>query len=138
MIKQLQAYFATKWPVIIWSVIIFLLLVMPPISIAKEKQFEITQLDKIIHALLFGIQVVLWGYCLQSKNRPVSVFRIALAGAVLISCGYGILMEYVQLWVDRDFDVWDMLADAIGACLGWLYFLLKKRDPGGNRGRNQN
>lgn len=138
MIKQLQAYFATKWPVIIWSVIIFLLLVMPPISIAKEKQFEITQLDKIIHALLFGIQVVLWGYYLQSKNRPVSVFRIALAGAVLISCGYGILMEYVQLWVDRDFDVWDMLADAIGACLGWFYFLLKKRDPGGNRGRNQN
>ncbi len=138
MIKQLQAYFATKWPVIIWSVIIFLLLVIPPISIAKEKQFEITHLDKFIHALLFGIQVVLWGYYLQSKDRPVSVFRIALAGAVFISCGYGILMEYVQLWVDRDFDVWDMLADAIGACLAWLYFLLKKRDPGGNRGRNQN
>lgn len=137
MNKQLQTYFATKWPVIIWSVIIFLLLVVPPISIAKEKQIDFTHLDKVIHSILFAIQVVLWGYYLQSKNRPVSVFRLNLAGAVFLSCCYGILMEYVQLVVNRDFDVWDMLADAVGAIIGWLYFL-KKRDPGGNRGRNQN
>lgn len=127
MNKNLQKYFATIWPAIIWSVIVFLLLAVPPISIAKEKQFDITHLDKIIHAGLFAILVVLWGYWLKSIYIFFSKFLFALSITFFLSVCYGIVMEYIQLWVGRDFDIWDMLADGAGAAAGWLFLAVKER-----------
>lgn len=127
MNKQFQKYFATIWPAIIWSVIVFLLLVAPPISIAKEKQFDITHLDKIIHAFLFAVLVVLWSYWLKPKYTSFSKFLVVLSVTAFFSTCYGIIMEYIQLWVGRDFDVWDMLADGVGAAAGWLLIAVKER-----------
>lgn len=140
MKQQLRKYLYTKWPAIFWSVIIFLLLVMPPININPKKTIEFSGLDKIIHFLLFGIMVWLWGYYQKTisstrKNPVPQLFFITIVVTV-----YGIAMEYVQDWVDRDFDVWDMVADAAGAITAFflLLVLVQKEDPGGNRGRNQN
>lgn len=127
MNKQFQQYFSTIWPAIIWSVIIFLLLVVPPIRIAKERQLDITHLDKIIHFILFAVLVALWGYYFKSKRFTFFKLLFTLAGFVLLSTFYGILMEYVQLWAGRDFDVWDMLADGVGAVAGWLFIAVKER-----------
>lgn len=127
MNKQFQKYFVTIWPAIIWSVIVFLLLVVPPISIAKEKHFDITHLDKIIHAFLFGVLVVLWGYWLKTKYIVFPKFLVALSVTLFLSVCYGIVMEYIQRWVGRDFDVWDMLADGVGAVAGWLLIAVKER-----------
>jgi VanZ family protein len=138
MKQQLRKYLYTKWPAIIWSVIIFLLLVMPPININKEQPLEISGLDKTIHFLLFGIMVWLWGY----YHKTISSTRKKLARQLLlitiVAIVYGIIMEYVQDWVGRDFDVRDMLADAAGAITAFFVLLVQKEDPGGNRGRNQN
>jgi VanZ like family len=138
MKQQLRKYLYTKWPAIIWSVIIFLLLVMPPININREKPLEFSGLDKTIHFLLFGIMVWLWGYYQKTissarKNLTLQLFLTAIVVSV-----YGIVMEYVQDWVGRDFDVWDMVADAAGAITAFFLLLAQKEDPGGNRGRNQN
>ncbi|HLP37393.1 VanZ family protein [Lacibacter sp.] len=138
MKQQLRKYLNTKWPAIFWSVIIFLLLVMPPININQEKPLEFSGIDKAIHFLLFGIMVWLWGYYQKTisatrKNLVSQLLRITVI--VMI---YGIVMEYVQDWVGRDFDVWDMVADAAGAITGFILLLVQKEDPGGNRGRNQN
>ncbi len=127
MKKRLQKYFATIWPAIIWSVIVFLLLTVPPISIAKEKHFDITHLDKIIHAILFAVLVILWGNWLKPKYIFFSKFLLVLSITVFLSVCYGIVMEYIQLWVGRDFDVWDMLADGAGAVAGWLFLAVKER-----------
>jgi len=56
-------------------------------------------------------------------NRFIKVLFIVS----LLATGYGIAMEFVQLKVGRDFDIWDMLADAIGAFTAWLYFVIKNR-----------
>jgi VanZ family protein len=138
MKQQLRKYLYTKWPAIIWSVIIFLLLVIPPLNINQEKPLEISGLDKTIHFLLFGIMVWVWGYYQQtiSSTRKKFVPRLLLITIVVIV--YGIVMEYVQDWVGRDFDVWDMVADAAGAVTAFFILLVQKEDPGGNRGRNQN
>jgi VanZ family protein len=138
MKQQLRKYLYTKWPAIIWSVIIFLLLVIPPLNINQEKPLEISGLDKTIHFLLFGIMVWVWGYYQQtiSSTRKKFVPRLLLITIVVIV--YGIVMEYVQDWVGRDFDVWDMVADAAGAVTAFFVLLVQKEDPGGNRGRNQN
>lgn len=120
-------YLITKWPAIIWSVIVFILLVLPPLSIAKETQLPITHFDKLIHFLLFGILVFLWGSYLKTKNQLSKKFILLLFIVFLVATGYGILMEFVQLKVGRDFDVWDMLADAVGSFTAWLYFVIKNR-----------
>lgn len=138
MKQQLRKYLYTKWPAIFWSVIIFLLLVMPPVNINAEKPLEFSGLDKTIHFLLFGIMVWLWGYyqkTVSSKRRNLTL-QLFFIGIIVI--GYGIVMEYVQGWVGRDFDVWDMVADAAGAIAAFFILLVQKEDPGGNRGRNQN
>lgn len=138
MKQQLRKYLYTKWPAIIWSVIIFLLLVMPPININQEKPLEFSGLDKTIHFFLFGIMLWLWGYHQKtvSSKRKKPVFQLFIITIIVI--GYGIVMEYVQDWVGRDFDVWDMVADAAGTITAFLLLLVQKEDPGGNRGRNQN
>ena len=48
---------------------------------------------------------------------------------VIIATLYGIAMEYVQGWVGRDFDVWDMVADAAGAVAAGSWLLIQKRRP---------
>lgn len=138
MKQQLRKYLYTKWPAIIWSVIIFLLLVMPPININQEKPLEFSGLDKTIHFFLFGIMLWLWGYHQKTvfSKRKKPFFQLFIITIIVI--GYGIAMEYVQDWIGRDFDVWDMVADAAGTITAFLLLLVQKEDPGGNRGRNQN
>jgi hypothetical protein len=138
MKQQLRKYLTTKWPAIIWSVIIFLLLVMPPLRINQEKTLEVSGLDKTIHFLLFGIMVWLWGYYQKTVSSTRKSLIVQLLLITIIICVYGIIMEYVQDWVGRDFDVWDMVADAAGAITAFFLLLVQKEDPGGNRGRNQN
>jgi VanZ family protein len=138
MKQQLRKYLYTKWPAIFWSVIIFLLLVMPPVNIKPEKPLEFSGLDKTIHFLLFGIMVWLWGYYQKTVSSKRKDLTLQLFFITIIVIGYGIVMEYVQDWVGRDFDVWDMLADAAGAVTAFFVLLVQKEDPGGNRGRNQN
>lgn len=138
MKQQLRKYLTTKWPAIIWSVIIFLLLAMPPLNINQEKPLELSGLDKTIHFLLFGMMVWLWGYyqITIAANKKTTVGQLLII--TLVTIVYGIVMEYVQDWVGRDFDVWDMVADGAGAVTAFLLLLVQKEDPGGNRGRNQN
>jgi VanZ family protein len=127
MKKLFQKYIITKWPAIIWSVIIFILLAMPPVTIPNEKKLDLYQFDKVIHASLFGLLVVLIGFYLRPKYKSVSKFLLILSGIVILATLYGISMEYVQLYIGRDFDVKDMMADAVGAVLGWLFFAIKDK-----------
>ncbi|MEJ8841334.1 VanZ family protein [Lacibacter sp. H375] len=138
MKQQLRKYLYTKWPAIIWSVIIFLLLVMPPINISPKKTLEFSGLDKTIHFLLFGIMLWLWGYYQKTVSSAGKNLVLQLCFITMVVIVYGIVMEYVQDWVGRDFDVWDMVADAAGAIVAFFILLVQKEDPGGNRGRNQN
>jgi len=127
MKEKVQQYLRTKWPAILWSVIVFILLAMPSIKLPTENKIELTHIDKVIHFILFFTLVALWGYYLQTKKRSKTKFLLALFAVTLISTFYGILMEYVQLWTGRDFDVWDMVADGVGAVAGWLLFAIKDK-----------
>ncbi len=129
MKKKVQLYLRTKWPAIIWSVIIFLLLAMPPINLGEKQVIEFSGLDKLIHFFLFGMMVWLWGYYQQQYISSGKLFFRKLWVIVMVATIYGIAMEYVQRWVGRDFDVWDMVADAAGAATAGLWLLIQKRRP---------
>jgi VanZ family protein len=135
MKEKIQQYLSTKWPAIIWSVFVFILLVLPPEALNKERKIEIVQLDKIIHFFLFGILAGLWAYY-KKQQRQKQLFPFLFI--VAVTAVYGIATEFVQDWVGRDFDVWDMVADAAGALVFVCWVWYKKEDPGRNRGRNQN
>ena len=85
------------------------------------------KVTRCIHFILFFTLVFLWGNYLQTKKRSKRKFLLALIAVTFIATFYGILMEYVQLWTGRDFDVWDMVADGMGAVAGWLLFAVKDK-----------
>ena len=128
------------WPALTWSVIIFILLIIPGRELPPGP--EIPSFDKIIHIVLFGIQVWLWSYYIKhGTNFPKHMWIFLLI--FLLSCLYGIGMEYYQKYfvVNRAFETGDILADITGSAIA--FFLFRKRQDKKiglyrNRGRNQN
>ena len=119
--KRISTYLSRRWVAISWTVIIFILLAMPGSVIPKEQTFSIPHFDKFIHVVLFGGFVYLWSYYYSRKKlAPKKLARVFFI-IFIISCGYGIGMEYVQKYFipGRDYDQQDILADIIGAALAY-------------------
>ena len=114
------------WPATIWSALIFILLVAPGKSLPPQNLLGIPQLDKVLHAFLFFVFTWLWTKTIAEKKVQANFKKQIVAIAVLATL-YGIALEYVQLYVGRDFDVWDMVADAAGAFTFVLFY--KKNWP---------
>lgn len=116
-------------PAIGWIVICTILLTLPGSSFPKEDWLDKIWFDKWVHIGLFAAIVVTWCWGVfksGSKNQARLFLQITLL-AVL----YGIVMEYVQkyLVVNRSFDRADIIADAAGAYVGYLFsrkVLIKK------------
>jgi hypothetical protein len=115
MKRFLQPYLYTKWPTIIWSVIVFVLLAMPGNGIFVETWFNSIHLDKLVHFLLFFILTWLWVQFVQQKTTITKGMLLFIAAIATL---YGIAMEFVQIYTGRDFSTGDMLADGAGAFAG--------------------
>lgn len=118
--------FFTIWPATIWSAIIFILLTIPGSGLPEQDIFNIPNLDKVLHAILFFVFTWLWAKSIH-KDKPNINFKKQIIFIAVIATLYGIALEYVQLFVDRDFDVWDMVADGAGAFACVLFY--KKLAP---------
>ena len=67
-----------------------------------------------------------------AKGRLRNVAWPIVGGAIVISSAYGVTDEYHQLFVPgRNFDVWDMVADACGSLVGasavWAWSIIRRR-----------
>ena len=119
-IKKILSF---RVPALLCTILIFILMVIPGTMLPKEEHFFIPDFDKFIHAFLFGSFVFLW--CVYSasrwKNQRLLYLRFFLI--CLIGCVYGIAMEYVQKYFipNRDYDLYDIFADAVGAFAGFLF-----------------
>ena len=121
------------WPAIIWTMLIFVLLVMPTKGLEGKDVNEMPNVDKFVHVILFAVFSFLWLSFVDSTN-PINDKFILLAILILGSL-YGLGMEFVQKYfTERSFSLLDALADTIGTAIG----LVIKKSPYGNRGRNQN
>ncbi len=115
-------------PAIGWLLLVTLLLVLPGQAFPQETWLSNIQFDKIVHIGLFA--VLTWLFCRGlyqtfPQARLKSNF-IYIAPAAVV---YGLVMEFVQKYYVpfRSFDVYDVVADGIGAFAGyffsvWLYF----------------
>jgi VanZ family protein len=126
-----------RWPATLWTVLIFILLVIPDSGLPKRGMLGVPNLDKVAHILLFGGFVVLWHLARPTRLPAV---RHPLLLLFAISSAYGIAMEFVQLgFTNRAFEAWDIAADVAGAGAAALGIGFgQKRSPYGHRGRNQN
>jgi hypothetical protein len=100
----------TFFVALLWSALIFYGCSMPGKDLPKVGLFD--HADKLIHFTFFVVFFILW-YC-----RFGSPIRL-----VIIAAAYGLAIEFYQLYFvpGRSFDIWDAVADALGALLAWLW-----------------
>ena len=109
-----------------WLVFISILFFLPGSSFPKNNWFAKIYLDKWVHVGVFA--VLLFLVCAAFNRRRNRSVLFVIAGAV-----YGLLVEIIQKeWVPRrGFDVYDLLADIVGAMAGaavwWRVY--KKNKP---------
>jgi VanZ family protein len=115
----LQKISQNRWTAVAWTAVIFLLMILPKSGIPNQGLFGIPHLDKLVHAVMFGLFVWLW-FQAASKDKKKPARRMAWM-LFLVAIGYGTAMEFVQhYFTDRDFDNWDILADTAGALVAWI------------------
>ncbi|MDP4128728.1 MAG: VanZ family protein [Bacteroidota bacterium] len=122
--QKIKKILSRRYPAILWTLIIFILLALPGTMLPSEGNFKIPNFDKYVHISIFCLFVLLWsiyyGTKPHTKNRHI-FFVIFIA-----ACLYGTAMEFVQKYFIpfRDFDLYDILADVVGACIGYLLMRL--------------
>lgn len=118
------------WPAIVWALGILVLIGVPGTYFPSITTFwDWLSPDKVVHFVLFGGQtfLILYGFREQyfhTQNRYL--FTIVAIG---LGVAYGLLTELLQyyVFVGRDGNYFDFIADAIGAFIGYLAFYLLYR-----------
>jgi VanZ family protein len=118
---MIKKYWYSYWPGLLWTIAIFILLILPGSSFPKNNWFDEIYLDKWIHIFLFACFVILWSlaYKLQSlAQQKARLLKLMFTGIL-----FGVTMEVIQhFWVpSRSFEVKDIMADTAGTFIGWLY-----------------
>lgn len=108
-----------------WSVIIVIASLNSSENLIEIK-FDIPGLDKMVHFVMYGILsfLLLW------TGEKVSKTRLELQNllvVILVSSGFGILMEILQktLTTVRNFDIYDIIANIIGVLLGCGVYVIR-------------
>ncbi|MFN4006261.1 MAG: VanZ family protein [Chitinophagaceae bacterium] len=129
-IKQI---FLWRLLTLLWWIITFYLMIMPPSDLPTLAFSEALRIDKFVHISMFAILAVGLMVVFPERYLPVRVLWVSI-----IAVGYGVLMELVQLYFVpfRSFEWLDIVADTVGTIIGVR--LGKKIGPRRNEGRNQN
>ena len=105
--------------------VISILFFLPGSALPKETWFSKIYIDKWVHTGFFAALIFLWRSAFDWEIKSYAF--ILLLSAIL----YGLAVEFVQkYWVpNRDFDLFDLLFDTLGSCLGlfiWFWTYRKK------------
>lgn len=87
---------------------------------------EIANIDKVVHfCFYFGMNfLLLLMYHLYTLRTKVW----QIIGVTCLTVTYGFIIEVIQLYVGRDFDIGDIMANAVGATLSLaLYSSIRSR-----------
>lgn len=111
---------------LLWALAIVALTLAPAKDVPGWPWAERVQLDKWVHAFLFGVQCVLLGLAFTRACPSRGRTGLYLLAAFL-AVAYGGIIELLQesMGNGRHGDVQDLLADAAGVVLG--YALLMRR-----------
>lgn len=120
MIRLLPIITKIKW-VLLWAILIFILCCLPGKSIPYRSIWDEFGLDKLIHASLFCILIVLAAAVIYKESGDGNKMRLIIA--VVFAIVYGGMLEiFQQQFIEgRSADVFDFVANSAGAIVG-AYF----------------
>lgn len=110
-------------PGIAWFFIVLFLIGMPGRDIPGNSFLESINFDKMVHALIFGLMVILFVRPLAASAMPVAHKKNYFILITICCILWGLATEYIQKYFvqGRDFDLWDFAADALGAGIAFLF-----------------
>jgi len=113
--------FIRYWvPVILYAGLIFTISSFP----LPPPKVEIPFIDKFIHLVEYGILGFLFYRALRASRLAKQVFILAIIFSIL----YALSDEIHQYFVPgREFDLWDIAADSLGAILVAVYLKHSKK-----------
>ncbi|MBO9729120.1 MAG: VanZ family protein [Chitinophaga sp.] len=122
--KHLRYYI----PAILWILLILYLCTLPGKDIPTSSFLDKIHFDKFVHFGLFGGIVLLLSLAIYWPKKFISATILVLL--VIIAAAYGLAIEYIQkYWVTgRSFDMYDVVADTLGAIAGvWAFHIVRRR-----------
>jgi len=122
MRQRLQKILSKRWPALLWTILILILISIPGEFLPKDEKTFVPNLDKLIHATLFGSFVFLWSIYYATKKESNIHPGNRFIWILIIACIYGVATELIQKYLipNRDYDIFDIVADSIGAILGFI------------------
>ena len=125
LLAMFRRIFSYKFFPLSWTLFTILLLCLPGSMVPGTGIFALKNLDKIVHVMLFGMNVLFWGWHYETSDREARQLKLIFIAATAIMITLGIVMEYVQLYFipNRTFDGYDIVADIIGSVLAGLWLL---------------
>jgi len=118
------------WPALLWALLILGLCGLPGSAIPELTFLDWLKPDKIVHLVLFGVLCFLLIRGLSGIDTVSVWTTYPKLISVIISSIYGVVIELLQefFFESRHGDVYDSIADALGAFLGlWFYNYWIKR-----------
>ena len=117
-------FFRKTWPALLWALLILALCALPGSTIPHLKFLDWLRPDKIVHFILFGVLSFLIIRGLLEQTSYPRLIPPARKVAVVFSGIYGIVIELLQEYVftSRTGEVYDAVADFIGALIGLWFF----------------
>ena len=108
-----------------WTVLIAVLCL---VKFSKLPSFGISGIDKYVHFTFHFVFTMLWGFYLWLKQNEIMLNKIVTI--IVISLSYGILIEISQkmFTTTRHADIFDVLANFIGATFALALFVLIKKE----------
>ena len=105
-----------------WTAVIASLHAIPGEDAAVNSWFALFQLDKLLHFIFFAV----WGLACWIALGKSGVFRGAFLAVFVVGIALGIGLEWAQAaWFrGRSWDMWDVVADGLGVCAGYVAFRL--------------
>lgn len=121
-------------PAFIWFIIANILFLMPGNDVPTVSFLDVIYFDKWVHAGLFCGLTFLTAYPFIKAGNSSKKLLIKIS---IVYAFYGVLIEFAQRYLayERDFDVNDMVADAVGCAIGYIIcnwfikMLAKKNKP---------
>jgi len=124
MLAMIRSILSYKFFPLSWTIFTIVLLCLPGSIVPGTGIFAVKNLDKIVHVILFGMNVLFWGWHYTSSKLPAPKLRLIFVKTAVAMSVLGIIMEYVQLYFipNRSFDTGDIVADIVGSLIAavWL------------------
>ncbi|CAL1521412.1 VanZ family protein [Chitinophaga sp. MM2321] len=114
-------------PATVWIIMILVLCTLPSKDLPSNSFFDEIHFDKIVHFGMFGGIVLFLSLGVYWQKKHIAAVTLFLF--VLVAASYGLAIEFIQKYwaVGRSFDMYDVLADTLGAIAGVIVFKIVLR-----------